>query len=156
MAITANGSIVSPEQGPVWDMEPGRPTTFRLLSEQTGGNVSVLEEMVPVGGGTPLHIHHTSDELIHLLAGELTIKLGIRVTTIGAGTWVFIPKGTAHGWKNRGQTPVRAVFVFTPADGAKFFEELRLLAQPISSIDPGTLEALCRRHGYELVSFDWE
>jgi hypothetical protein len=27
--------ISPPQQGPVWDMEPGRPTTFKLLSEQT-------------------------------------------------------------------------------------------------------------------------
>jgi hypothetical protein len=27
--------IVPPQQGPVWDMEPNRPTTFKLLSEQT-------------------------------------------------------------------------------------------------------------------------
>jgi len=46
--------------------------------------------------------------------------------------------------------------MFSPADGAKFFEELRLLARPIPSIDPATLWALCERHGYELVSFDWE
>jgi quercetin dioxygenase-like cupin family protein len=156
VAITAGGCIVSPEQGPVWDMEPGRPTTFKLLSEQTGGSVSVFEELVPVGAGTPLHIHRTSDEVIHVLAGELTIKLGIRVTTIGAGTWVFISRGTAHGWKNRGKAPVRAAFVFTPSDGAMLFEELRLLAQPIPSINPKTMEALCKRHGYELISVDWE
>ena len=156
MALSLNSCIVSQEQGPVWDMEPGRPTTFKLLSEQTGGSVSVFEELVPVGAGTPLHIHRTSDEVIHVLAGELTIKLGIHVTIIGAGTWVFIPRTTSHGWKNRGQAPVRAAFVFTPSDGAKFFEELRLLTQPIPSIDPEALEALCKSHGYELVSLDWE
>lgn len=156
MSITPNACIVSPEQGLVWDMEPGRPTTFKLLSGQTGGSVSILEELVPVGAGTPLHIHHTSDEIIHLLAGELTIKLGIRVSTVGVGSWVFIPKGTAHGWRNRSQTPVRAAFVFTPADGAKVFEELRLLELPIPNIDPRTLEALCKLHGFEIISFDWE
>jgi quercetin dioxygenase-like cupin family protein len=156
VALTTKVCIVSPEEGPVWDMEPGRPTTFKLLSEQTGGSVSVFEELVPVGAGTPLHIHRTSDETIHLLAGELKIRLGTQVTTIGAGTWVFISRDTAHGWKNCGQEPVRAAFMFSPADGAKFFEELRLLARPIPSIDPVTLEVLCKRHGYELVSFDWE
>lgn len=156
VATTAHGFIVTAKEGPVWDMEPGRPTTFKLLSEQTGGNFSVFEELVPVGAGTPLHIHHSSDEVIHLTSGKLTIKLGAQVTSIGAGTWVFIPRGAAHGWRNSGHEPAQAAFVFSPADGAKFFEELRLLAQPIPSIDPKTLESLCKRHGYELVSFDWE
>jgi quercetin dioxygenase-like cupin family protein len=144
------------EQGSVWEMESGRPTTFKLLSEQTSGAVSVFEEVVPMGGGTPLHIHHTSDEVIHLLAGELRIRLGTQVTTIAAGTWVFIPRGTPHAWKNLVREPARAAFVFCPADGAKCFEELRLLGLPISNIDPVHLDALCKRHGYQLVSFEWE
>jgi hypothetical protein len=41
--------------------------TFKLLSEQTAGSVSVFEQVVPIGAGTPLHIHRTSDEVIHLL-----------------------------------------------------------------------------------------
>ena len=136
-------------------MEPGRPTTFKLTSEQSGNSVAVFEEIVPVGAGTPLHIHHTSDELIHLLSGELTIKLDNSITNVSAGTWVFIARGTAHGWRNRGLEPAHAAFIFSPADGARFFEELRLLARPVLSIDPATLEALCRQHGYELISFEW-
>jgi quercetin dioxygenase-like cupin family protein len=148
--------IVPAEQGPVWDMEPGRPTTFKLLSEQTSNSVAVFEEVVPVGGGTPLHIHHTSDEVIYILAGEFTFKIGEHVTDGGAGTVVFIPRGTAHAWKNSASEAGRALYMFTPAEGAKFFEELRLLERPIPEIDPATLESYGRRYGYELVAFDWE
>ena len=45
---------------------------------------------------------------------------------------------------------------FIPAAGAKLFEALRLLEIPVTSVDPATLETLCRQHGYELVTFDWE
>jgi quercetin dioxygenase-like cupin family protein len=148
--------IVLPQQGPVWDMEPGRPTTFKLLSEQTGNGVAVFEEVVPAGGGTPLHIHHSSDEVIYVLAGEFTFKIGEHVTDGGAGTLVYIPRGTAHAWKNGTSEEGRALYTFTPAEGAKFFEELRILGQPIPEIDPATLEAYGRRYGYELVAFDWE
>jgi quercetin dioxygenase-like cupin family protein len=148
--------IVPPEQGPVWDMEPGRPTTFKLLGEQTENGVAVFEEVVPAGGGTPLHIHHTSDEVIYILAGEFTFKIGEHFADGGAGTLVFIPRGTAHAWKNSASEAGRALYMFTPAEGAKFFEELRLLGQPIPEIDPATLEAYGRRYGYELVAFGWE
>lgn len=147
--------IVSPDAGPVWDMEPGRPTIFKLTSEETGGSAAVFEESVPVGAGTPLHKHHASDELIHLTGGELTLKLGSRTTVIGSGTWVFIPRGTPHAWRNTGSTAAHASFVFAPAESAKFFEQLRLLAQPIPSIPPEVLADLCQRFGYELVSFEW-
>ncbi len=94
METKARGYIVAPEQGPVWEMEPGRPTTFKLLSEQTGDSVAVFEEVVPVGSGTPLHIHHTSNEVIYILAGEFTFEIGEQVATGSTGTCVFIPRGS--------------------------------------------------------------
>jgi quercetin dioxygenase-like cupin family protein len=156
-AQTKQGFIVPAKQGPVWEMEPGgkRPMTFKLLREQTGGSISVFEESVPIGAGTPLHIHHTSDEIIHLLAGELTIKLGTQRSTINAGAWVFIPRGTSHGWRNRGGAPVQASYVFTPSDGAICFEEMRTLG-PMQSISQETKDVLFKRAGFELVSVDWE
>jgi len=156
MGTNPQGYIVAPEQGPVWEMEVGRPTTFKLLSEQTGGSVAVFEEVVPVGSGTPLHMHHTSDEVIHVLAGEFTFRLGEQVANVGAGSWVFIPRGTAHAWKNRGDEAGRACYIFTPADGAKVFEELRRLQVTFTSIDAATLEQLYQQSGYELVAWDWE
>lgn len=151
METNTRGYIVPAAQGPVWDMEPGRPTIFKLLSEQTGESVAVFEEVVPVDGGTPLHIHHTSDEVIYILAGKFTINLGEHVTTGESGTWIFIPRGTAHAWKNSGDSAGCAFFIFTPAEGGKVFEELRLLQIPITSIDPMTFKQVCHRYGYETV-----
>ena len=151
MDMLRDGYIVPPDEGAVWEMERGRPTTFKLLSEETGNSVAVFEEVVPVGGGTPLHIHHTSDEVIHILAGDFIIKLGEQVTEVSAGTWIFIHRGTAHAWKNRGTAAGRACFIFTPAEGAKVFEELRHVQVPVTEIDPETLARLCQRYGYELV-----
>jgi quercetin dioxygenase-like cupin family protein len=155
---TAQGRIVVPEEGIRWEMEPERLMTFKLLSEQTRDSVSIFEEIVPPGAGTPLHIHHTSDEAIHLLAGELMIRLGAQVTTVSAGTWIFIPRGTTHGWKNRSNVPVRASYTFTPSDGAKVFELARVLGR-IPSDSPATMakfDALCKRYGYERVALEWE
>ncbi len=156
-AQTTRGLVVSAHQGLVWEMEPGnkRPMIFKFLSDQTAGNVSVFEESVPVDAGTPLHIHHTSDELIHLLEGELTLKLGTQLSTVHAGAWIFIPRGTTHGWRNRGKAPLRAAYVFTPSNGATCFEEMRTLG-PMQSIPQATKDALFKRAGFELVSVDWE
>jgi quercetin dioxygenase-like cupin family protein len=156
MAAHTRSYVVTGEQAPVWEMEPGRPTTFKLLSEQTGGSVALFEEVVPVGSGTPLHIHHTSDEIIYILAGAFTLKIDGSLVTAESGTCVFIPRGTPHAWKNSGSEAARATFTFTPAAGAKFFETLRLLEIPVTEVDLETLETICRQHGYELVSFDWE
>jgi quercetin dioxygenase-like cupin family protein len=110
---------------------------------------------VPAAPGTPLHIHHTSDEIIHLVVGELTIKLGTQNSTITAGAWVFIPRGTTHGWRNRGKVAAQAAYVFTPSNGATCFEEMRTLG-PMQSIPQETKDVLFKRAGFELVSVDWE
>lgn len=151
MTISIHSHIVAPDEGPVWDMEPGRPAIFKLLSEQTGDSVAIFEEIVPVGSGTPFHIHHTSDEVIYIFEGEFTFKIGEQMVNRGAGAWIFIPRGVAHAWKNSGRGPGRACYIFTPAEGAKVFEELRLLQLPMPAIEPATLEMTCRRYGYEMV-----
>lgn len=151
MGTNIQSLIVSSEEGPVWNMEPGRPTTFKLLSEQTQESVAVFEEVVPAGGGTPLHIHRTSDELIYVLSGEFTFKIEDHLSKHGPGTWVFIQRGIPHAWKNSGTESGRAFFVFTPAEGAKCFEELRKFDLPIQAIDMTAFHAICERYGYEMV-----
>ncbi len=141
--------------GERWEMEPGRPATFRILSSETDGAVAVFEESVPAGAGTPLHIHHTSDELIQVKAGNFQFRTGEDSRTVGPGSWVFVPRGLVHGWRNVGTEAGGLSFVFTPASGAVCFEELRLHGRPIPEIPPDQLIATFTRHGYELVSFEW-
>ena len=131
-------------------MEPGRPTTFKLLSDQTDGSVAVFEEVVPPGMGTPLHIHPISDEVIYLLAGEFTFKIGDQVTKGGAGTCVFIPHGTPHGWRNTGGMVGKAVYTFAPADNAKV---LRSCATSMSRSLPLPLKPLWNMAGSTVINW---
>ena len=57
-------------------MEQDSPMTFKLLSGQSE-NIAAFEEVVPSGATTPLHIYRESDEVIHVLPGELMIRLDI-------------------------------------------------------------------------------
>ena len=142
-------------QGVNWDMAPGRTISHKLLSEHTGDVLSIFEETVPVGAGTPLHLHRTSDEVIHLMEGQLLVRLGDETTTVDPGAWIFIPRGAKHGWKNKGTGPARASYFFTPSDGAKFFEESRRLG-PMSPANMVKMGALMKQFGYEMVAFTWE
>ena len=142
-------------EGVRWEMEPGRPATFRILSSQTGGAAAVFEETVPAGAGTPLHIHHTSDELILVRSGRFRFRTGADDGDFGPYDWVFIPRGLVHAWRNIGDADGELSFVFTPASGAVCFEELRLHGRLIPEIPEDVLIATFTRSGYELVSFDW-
>jgi hypothetical protein len=37
-------------------------STFKVLSEETGGAYAVLEQKIPVGHGPPLHVHRHETE----------------------------------------------------------------------------------------------
>ncbi len=136
-------------------MAPGRPAIFKLLCDQTGGSIAVFEEVLPPGSGTPLHIHHTSDEVIHVYSGEFMGRLGDETKRAGEGDWVFIPRGLLHGWRNVGGAEGRAFFIFTPGDGAKTVEEMRHLGKFAMEIDPVERDEIWQRHGTEFVTRDW-
>jgi quercetin dioxygenase-like cupin family protein len=138
-----------------WEMEPGRTATFRVLSVETGGATAVFEEAVPPGAGTPLHIHHPSDELILVRSGLFTFRIGEELRSVESGGWVFIPRGLVHGWRNTGTVSGDLSFVFVPAAGAVCFEELRTHERMIPDIPEAELVATFTKHGYELVSFEW-
>jgi quercetin dioxygenase-like cupin family protein len=148
--------MVASSEGPVWDMLPGRPVAFKLLCDRTGGNIAVFEEVVPPGIGTALHVHRTSDEVIYILAGEFTVRLDEESKPVSAGAWIFIPRGTVHGWRNSGRENGRAFFIFTPGDGAKYVEEQRFSGRFGPDIDPAIRDELRQRHGFEFIARDWE
>ena len=152
MATHTEGVTTLPGQEPVWNMAPGRAAALKLQSVQTGESVIVFEEVVPAGTDTPLHLHHNSDEVMYVLSGEFTFKIGEQVTRGGAGTCAFMPRGSAHAWKNSGAEAGRALFVFTPVEAGKVFEELSRLQRPFAEIvnDPEG-EEIFRRHGWELL-----
>jgi quercetin dioxygenase-like cupin family protein len=64
-------------------MEPGRSAALKLQSGQTGESVMVFEEAMPAGAETPLHLHRSSDEVAFVLSGELTFKIGDKITVGG-------------------------------------------------------------------------
>lgn len=146
-----NGAVVTPEQASVWKMDPDRVATFKLLSEQTGDSISVFEELIPSGVETALHCHHNSDEAMCVLSGEFEFKIGDSTSRGTSGTWAFMPKKVAHAWKNVGSEPARALFMFTPADAGKLFEELKRRDLPFLTADPRVLGPLLQRHGWEIL-----
>ena len=121
--MDAKGLVVQPGEGAVWNMSPGRSAALKLLNAETAESVMAFEETAPAGTDTNFHLHHDSDELIYVLSGEFTFKVGDQVTTGGPGTCAFIPRGVAHAWKTTGAEPGRALFLYTPEVGAKILSK---------------------------------
>src|SRR5207247_3656566 len=126
----AQGVVVLPGQGPVWNMSPGRSAVLKLLGGATGGSSMMFEETVPGGTKSTFHLHHDSDEVAYVLSGEVTFKIGDEVTVGGPGTCAFMPRGVPHAWKNSGPETGRVLFLYTPAGAGGLLEGAAADAPP--------------------------
>lgn len=149
--MKTTGFVVQPGRGVVWEMSPGRSAVFKLQSGETGENVMMFEETSPPGTTTGFHLHQNSDEIAYVLSGEITFKIGDQITVGGPGTCAFMPRGIPHAWKNTGTETGRALFIYTPAEAGKWFEELRLAERPIDSLDDHERAEIHSRHGWKRI-----
>ncbi|MFF9015011.1 cupin domain-containing protein [Streptomyces sp. NPDC014870] len=119
---------IPPKAGPArWVF--GDHYTLKADKENTHGSLGLIEAMVPPGGGPPLHIHHDADEAFYLIEGELEISNEKRRAVVGAGAFIFVPKGKVHAFKNVSDEPAKMLIIFTPAGFEHFFTELGVAAE---------------------------
>src|SRR5512134_1701794 len=81
--------------------------THKLTSAQTGGAFYLCEALFTPGSGSPLHIHHYEDEVIHVLEGAIEIRLDKENLHIPKGGTVHLPRKIPHALKNPLQEPLR-------------------------------------------------
>jgi mannose-6-phosphate isomerase-like protein (cupin superfamily) len=61
------------------------------------------------------HVHEDEDDAFYILDGELTFVLGDDEVAAPAGTFVLVPPGVEHGFRNDGDSPVRILNIHAPA-----------------------------------------
>jgi quercetin dioxygenase-like cupin family protein len=121
----AKGFVIPPGGGKQIDSPtPGRSFYLKLLGRETNESIMMFEETLPPGTTSLHHLHHDSDEVAWVIAGELTFKIGDEVTVGGPGTCAFMPRDVPHAWKNTGSESARALFLYTPAAAGSLIEEL--------------------------------
>ena len=142
------GFVVPAGGGKHYEEAPGRFFDLKLLADQTGQSIMLFEETVPAGTKSTHHLHHDSDEVVWVLEGEFTFKIGDDVFSGGPGTCAFLPRAVPHAWKNSDAGPGRAVFLYTPGGAGKYIEEMRERPQTLSEAER---EAERARHGWKLI-----
>jgi mannose-6-phosphate isomerase-like protein (cupin superfamily) len=61
------------------------------------------------------HVHAEEDDAFYILDGEMTFFFGAEEAVAGPGTFVLVPPGVAHGFRNDGDGPVRMLNIHAPA-----------------------------------------
>jgi quercetin dioxygenase-like cupin family protein len=128
---------------------PGRFFDLKLFGRETGDSIMLFEETLPPGTRSLYHLHHESDEVAWVIAGEMTFKIGDEVAVGGPGTCAFMPRTVPHAWKNTGSDTARVVFLYTPALAGGYIEEM-------SELPPGPMSAeeqrrLCQQYRWEIL-----
>ena len=113
---------VGPGEGATVAGPAGGPLTFKARGEQTGGVLTLIENVIAPGDGPPVHVHAEQDEAWWVLAGSLRFRLGDELAVAPAGSAVFVPRGTPHAFHNAGAEPARILVLFTPAGMERFFD----------------------------------
>jgi mannose-6-phosphate isomerase-like protein (cupin superfamily) len=73
--------------------------------------------MIEIVAGRELeaHVHDDEDDAFYILEGEMTFVFGDRSVAAPPGTFVLVPPGVEHGFRNEGDGPVRMLNIHAPA-----------------------------------------
>ncbi|HTM38923.1 MAG TPA: cupin domain-containing protein [Terriglobales bacterium] len=125
---------------------------FLVTGDDTNGNVSVFEVVVPVGQklAAPAHKNDAFEEIVYGIAGVLTWTIDGVPIEVGPGQALCIPRGAVHRFDNLSGQEVRQLAVISPAVmGPAYFREAAEVIKAAAGGPPdrGKLIELFRRHG---------
>ena len=116
---------------------------FLATGNETAGKYAMWEAIVPPGGGPPPHVHSREEESFYILEGEVTLTIGDERVVATARTFVNMPVGIPHSFRNESALPAKMLISIAPAGLEKmFFEFGLLLADGSTTAVPPTKEEI--------------
>jgi mannose-6-phosphate isomerase-like protein (cupin superfamily) len=86
----------------------GESVTFLRTAAETGGELVEIEvTLQPEGTVAAAHVHPYQSERFEVLEGTIEFRRGRRRVAAGAGEVVEVPAGTAHTFRNVGESVAR-------------------------------------------------
>lgn len=141
-----------------WVMQPyqgetfwvfGHPAVLKASAEDTDGQYSLFELIVPPDNGSPRHVHRLQDKAYYVMEGEMTFAVG-QTTVIGTpGTFIHVPRGMAHQFYNRTGDNVRMLTMMTPGGIEQFYAEISALGD--ENLTMQDVREIARRFDIELA-----
>lgn len=123
--------------------------SLKASTAETGGAFTLLEATEPAHFGPPIHIHRNAAEAFYVLEGEYIIFVEERTYSCPAGSFIFIPSGTRHGFRVGG-APSRKLNLYAPAAMVGYFDELSAEIKR-GDADPQRLDEIALRYGMEVI-----
>lgn len=71
----------------------------KVSGSDTNGELAIFEQTsLSQGKGTPLHIHHSQDEVFYVIEGAYYFQLGEEKFKLSKGDSIFLPRMVPHAW----------------------------------------------------------
>jgi len=119
---------------------------------QTRETLGVAEFAVPPHAPTPPpHIHYAHEESFYVMEGELEFLVGTQTVRARQGTFVMVPIGALHTFRNPTDKPAHFLNTFTPPRYIHYFEEMSQLLQAGVVPNSAQLTELMARYDTEVV-----
>jgi mannose-6-phosphate isomerase-like protein (cupin superfamily) len=122
-------------------------STFKVLSEQTGGAYAILEQKIPAGHGPPLHVHRHETEIFYVLEGQFEITIGDQKVTAPSGAMVVGPRDVPHTFRNTGSKDGRLLLTVIPGRFANYFIDV----DGMNDDDLASIKALIAKYDVEIL-----
>jgi mannose-6-phosphate isomerase-like protein (cupin superfamily) len=144
--------VLSPGEGRTISLGPIQ-MVVQEDGTQTRGTLGVAEFTVPAHAPTPPpHLHHAHEEVFYVLEGELEFLAGAETVRASAGTFVMVPIGALHTFRNLTDRPARFLNTFTPPRYIHYFEEMSELLQAGVAPNSPQVTELMAHYDTEVIS----
>lgn len=120
--------------------------SFKTSTQETSGNLFVIEHNNLLAGGPPLHLHLAQDEWFYVMEGEVLFQVGDKRLQLKPGDSVLAPRKVPHAFTGAGTKPAKMLIAFTPAGKMEQFF-LDTAHGKVNLMDA----ALFRRYDMELI-----
>lgn len=108
--------VVSLADAPLINMG-GIGVMDRLVSSRSEHRVQILRSTIQVGasGGADLYTVNCDVELVHVISGALTVRLGSARHSLNAGDTMSLPGREPHTWDNESEGVTEVVWIIVPS-----------------------------------------
>ena len=131
---------------------------IKATSEDTDGQLTIVQVTEPPGMETPLHVHYAEDEGFWILEGEVTLYVGDETIEAKPGDFAWGPRNIPHRY-TVGPNGCTMLFLCTPAGFENLVRDMSVPAEsrtlpPASDEEPDfeMVARVAKKHHCELLA----
>ena len=99
----AEGEVLGPGEGKQIELPSGATILFKAWGERTSGGFDLAEFVTEPGvPGPKPHVHRQHEELFYVVEGQFDFLVGDQPIQVGPGSFVRVPPGVIHNFRNSG------------------------------------------------------